>query len=74
MYKQFTLIIDFGRIYLYIGADITWWSIECPFDDNDSRLFPAIHFLGIRLNIERLFKNKFTGSKENWTEVIFNPL
>ena len=57
MYKQFTLIIDFGRIYLYIGADITWWSIGCPFDDNDSRLFPAMHFLGSRLNIEHLLKN-----------------
>ena len=46
------MIIDFGRIYLYIGADIAWWSIGCPFGDNDSRLLPAIHFLGSRSNIE----------------------
>ena len=53
----FTQIIDFGRIYLYTGADITSWSIGCPFDDIDSQLFPAIHFLGSRLSIEYLFKN-----------------
>ena len=30
--------------------------LGCPFDDNDSQLFPAIHFLGSRLNIEHLSK------------------
>ena len=39
----------------------------CPFDDNDSRLFPVVHFLGSRLNIEHPFRNIFTGSKESWT-------
>ena len=57
MYRQFTLIIDFGRIYLYNEADITWWSIGCPFGDNDSQLLSAIHFIGSRSNIEHVFKN-----------------
>ena len=60
------MIIDFGRIYLYIGADVAWWIIACPFGDNDSRLLPAIHFLGSRSNIEH-FSKILTGSKENWT-------
>ena len=60
------MIIDFGRIYLYIGADIAWWSIGCPFGDNDSQLLPAIHFPGSRSNIEH-FSKIFTGSKDNWT-------
>ena len=57
MYKQFTLIIDVGRLYAYIGEYITWWSIGCPFGDNDSQLLPAIHFLDSHLNIEHVFKN-----------------
>ena len=60
------MIIDFGRIYLYIGADIAWWGIGCPFGDNDSRLLPTIYSLGSRSNIEH-FSKIFTDSKENWT-------
>ena len=51
------MVIDFGRIYLCIGPDITWCSKRFPFDDDESRMFPAIHFLVSHLNIEHRFKN-----------------
>ena len=45
---------------------MTWWSIGCPFGDNDSRLLPAIHSIGSRSNIEHLLK-KYLQVEENWT-------
>ena len=51
-YKQFTIIIHSGRIHLCIGADITWCSKGFPFNDNDTRMSPATHFLVSHLNIK----------------------
>ena len=67
------MIIDFGRIYLYIGADIAWWSIGCPFGDNDSRLLPAITFLGAVRTLN-IFQKYLQVRKKIGPEVIFNPL
>ena len=52
---------------------IAWCNKEFSVDDNDSKMFPAIHFLVSLLSIEHLFKNIYWLKKLDQKQYLIHP-